>query len=306
MKKAIFQRALFFSWYCSVRDCDFCFMSLQKKAKQNKALRNESSILAEALISRSFGWKVEFLSGGYSSYPLSRIIDLAKNVGCITGEKPWLNVGTLPKIALIKLKPYITGVAGTLETPNMNIRAKAVPSKPLKAIEKMYESATELGLKKATTIIIGLGETIKDFTYLKEFTEKHKLDKITFYALNPHNGTPYNASPTLDYYIEWIKLAKINFPNTEIVAGVWSDKLEYLPELLKYADYYTKLPALRMLYSKKGIELENSLVQNNYEVSSRFTEMIEEPRLDLVPKQLRDEVKKKLNIYFKRRRTFKK
>jgi biotin synthase-like enzyme len=44
--------------------------------------------------------------------------------------------------------------------------------KPLEPIEEMLDYATELKLKKAMTIILGMGETFKDYALLKDFVKK--------------------------------------------------------------------------------------------------------------------------------------
>ena len=51
------------------------------------------------------------------------------------------------------------------------------------------------------TIILGLGETLKDIPLLLEFIKKHNMDKITFYALNPTKGTIYTKGPETDYFL---------------------------------------------------------------------------------------------------------
>ena len=95
MKSTWFERAIFFSWYCSKGDCKFCYMSTQKVNKL--ARRRKESILAEAIICKNLGWKVEFLSGGYESYSTDELVDLVKQIYLITGQKQWLNIGVLNK-----------------------------------------------------------------------------------------------------------------------------------------------------------------------------------------------------------------
>src|SRR3989344_3001114 len=98
-KKTWFERAIFLSWYCSKADCSFCYMSLQGKLIKDpmKARRSREAILAEALISKLCGWKIEFLSQGYESYPIEELVELTRQIYRITGQKQWLNVGTLSR-----------------------------------------------------------------------------------------------------------------------------------------------------------------------------------------------------------------
>ena len=52
MKKTFFERAIFFSWYCSKGDCKFCYMSTQKDKITDPKLakRRKESIIAETII----------------------------------------------------------------------------------------------------------------------------------------------------------------------------------------------------------------------------------------------------------------
>ena len=58
---------------------------------------------------------------------------------------------------------------GLVECITPNLRDKICPSKPLKEIEDMFNICDKLKLKKTMTLIIGLGEKITDFKYLKDF-----------------------------------------------------------------------------------------------------------------------------------------
>jgi len=230
---ARFERALFLSWYCSKGDCKFCYMSTQQIRDPKKSRRSFDSIFAEAHISKACGWDVEFLSGGYESFSVEELVFIAQGVCEITGKKQWLNLGTMSKMELELFLPYVQGYVGTLECVNPALREEICPSKPLSMIEETYGFCDKLGLSKAVTVIIGLGETFEDFSFLKEFIEKHNISKITFYSLNPQKGTPYTESPSIEYYEEWIAKTRIAFPLLHIVAGAWVDKIEYFSRLLK-------------------------------------------------------------------------
>ena len=82
MKKIHFERAIFISWYCSIGDCAYCYMSTQKKriSDPKKAKRTTASILAEAYLCKKLGWKIGFLSAGYGSYTPESILDLCKKI----------------------------------------------------------------------------------------------------------------------------------------------------------------------------------------------------------------------------------
>lgn len=254
-----FERAIFLSWYCSKGDCKFCYMSLQKPRIKNPGMarRRIEGIIEEAKTCKRQGWKVEFLSGGYESYTVEELVGIAKKVYEATGQKQWLNIGTLTKKEMEKFKPYTEGVVGAVESANEKIRREACPSKPIKEIEKMLIEAGKLGLKKGITIIIGLGESEKDIGKLHSFIKKHKIDRVTFYRLNPHKGTMYKKGPESDYYAMWIAKTRIEFPKIEIIAGSWVDKLDEIDLLLRAgANAITKFPAIKLFGTKYAKKIE--------------------------------------------------
>ena len=203
-KKIHFERAIFISWYCSLGDCTYCYMSTQKSliSDPNKAKRSTASILAEAYLCKKLGWKVGNLAAGYGSYTHESILELVKSVYSITArttsgtnsvgsEKLWLNVGVLPEKTIEALKPYLEGIYVAVETTNEEVHKKTAPNKPIAPIERMYKICDKHNLKKAMTFIVGMGETIDDFDPLKNFIIKNNLDKVVFYALNPIKGTMF-------------------------------------------------------------------------------------------------------------------
>ncbi len=261
-QETCFERALFLSWYCSRGDCKFCYMSTQKDRIKDpkKAKRSKESILAEAIICKNLGWEIEFISGGYESFDFEEIIQLIKEINNITGQKQWINMGVLPEEKLIQLKPHIGGFCGAVECVNKEVHDKVCPSKSIEEIENTFKICTKHGIKKAMTIVIGIGETINDFPKLESFIKKHNIERITFYSLNPHKGTVFKESPTIDYYKEWIKLTRDSFPNLHIIAGAWHDKAEYFSELLKAgATNITKFPVIKYFNSKAAKEVEHQV-----------------------------------------------
>lgn len=294
-----FERAIFFSWYCSRGDCKFCYMSTQKdKIKDpKKARRSKESILAEAILCKLLDWKVEFISGGYESFDFNELVDLIKTIKDITGYKQWINMGVLPEERLKKLVPYIEGFCGSVECVNKKIHDFVCPSKPVDEIERMYKLCDKYNLKKAMNIIIGLGETIDDFPKLEEFINKHGISKITFYSLNPQKGTIFTKSPELDYYKEWIKKTRESFPDLHIIAGAWIDKPDYFPELIKAgATNITKLPITKVF----GSSTIKKIVDSIPNFKSNFLSI---PKIDFdkevekIDPKLREKVKTKLSQY---------
>jgi biotin synthase-like enzyme len=251
-------------------------MSTQKNKIKNPKLakRTKESILAEVYLCKMLNWKIEFLSGGYESYDFPELVDLIKQIKGAYKDKLWLNIGTLNKEELIKLKPYIKGVSGAIECINPELRKSICPSKPLKDIEEMFNQCNDLNLKKSITIILGLGETIKDFQHLKDFITKHNIDQITFYRLKPQKNTAFeNAKPIKSkYYERWIKLTRNTFPNLKIIVGSWLTHLDEISDLLNAgADGITKFPGIKKFNSKYAKIIENQVKLANMNFKSNLT-----------------------------------
>jgi biotin synthase-like enzyme len=307
-KKIFFERAIFISWYCSLGNCAYCYMSTQKNriSDPKKAVRTLSSTLAEAYLCKKLGWKIGFLSAGYGSYTPESIIDLCKKVYEIYGEKLWLNIGVLDEKTIQALKPYLIGICGAVETLNEDIRKKVVPSKPLKPIESMFKICDKYNLKKSMTIIIGLGETIGDFQSLKEFIIENKIDKIIFYALNPIKGTVFEKSkgPDIDYFIEWIRKTRDEFPDIDIVAGHWVNRVNYIHSMLDAgANSITKFPAIKLFNTKFAKTIEAEAKKAGYEFQGTFTKMpklnVQEINNLIFDSKLKEEVIEKVREYLK-------
>lgn len=306
IKKIHFERAIFISWYCSLGDCTYCYMSTQKSliSDPNKAKRSTASILAEAYICKNLGWKVGNLAAGYGSYTLESILELVRGVYSITNEKLWLNIGVLPEKSIVALKPYLEGIYGAVETTNETVHKLVAPNKPIAPIENMYRICDRYGLKKAMTFIIGMGETIRDFNSLKNFIAKNNVDKIVFYALNPLKGTMFESSkgPDIDYYVEWIRKTRENFPNIDIVAGPWVNCVDNLHLMLNAgANAITKFPAIKLFNTEYAKNIEEEINKAGFELQGSFTKI---PSINInevdnlkFDSELKNNIKIKLNQY---------
>src|SRR3989344_3007583 len=263
MKPVYFERAIFLGWYCSKRDCSFCYMSTIKhreKIVQKFARRTTESILAEVILCRILGWNLGFISGGHNLYKTEDFKELLNKINIVSGKRLWVNIGALTKEELIEFKPYIKGVVGSIETINSKIHSIACPSKPIEPFEKMFDEARKLKIKSAMTIILGLGETINDFELLKEFIKKNHIMKIHFYGLNPQKNTVFENArpPTAEYQAEWIKKTRKEFPNMDIQCGIWLDRAEYISTLLNSgADSISKFPAIKKFGSREAKIIED-------------------------------------------------
>jgi len=300
MKTTWFERAIFLSWYCSKADCKFCYMSTQKRLIKDpkKARRTKESILAEAFLCKKFGWKIEFLSGGYESYTKEELLSLIKDIKKIYGKKLWLNMGTLNEKELKLFKPYIEGICGAVECINQKLRKKLCPSKSLKEIESMFRLCDKLKLKKAITIIIGVGETINDFDSLKQFIKKHQINKITFYRLKLQKNTIFENKkpPETDYYVNWVKKTRKTFPKIHITVGSWLTHLDEIHLLLNAgADSITKFPSIRLFNSKYAKKIEQEAKKANRKFIGTLTK---KPKINV--DKLKTDIKIKLDNYLRK------
>ena len=273
-------RCIFLSWYCALGNCDFCFRSTQKHKIQHPATarRTKESIYTEAFIAKKLNWKLEFITGGYGIYEFEDLIEISKTCSEIFEKKIWLNLGVLGRSQLEAFKPFIEGVVASVETLEPNLHNKVAPGKPLEPFAKMLKSAKELGLKRSMTIVLGLGEAVSDYKYVKEWIEKYELDRITYYALRPVKDTPYLHGPDPEIVAEWIALTRIDFPKIEIIVGSAETRLPEISVLLAAgANAITKIPATK-IFGTTGAE------QIHAEIKSANRKFISELRR--LPKDL--------------------
>ena len=275
-----FERSIFFSWYCSIRDCKFCYMSTQPKDKTRMARRTFESLYVEAFLCRTLGWQFGFLSGGTGVYTPVEIKGLIKNVSLIVGHKIWVNIGVVPPKLMEELAPFIEGVTGSVETVDRKLHDYVCPSKPLPPIEKMYDYSTGLGLRNAMTFIIGLGEKPSIIAELEGFIRKHHIVKIHLYGLNPQEGTVYQGKEPPSKYLQawYIARIRVAFPEMDIEAGVWEDRMQYIPLLLRAgATSLSKFAATRLFGKKESFAFEDAVRSGGREFLGTLTKM---PLLD--------------------------
>ena len=296
-----FGKCIFLSWYCEKGNCKFCYRSINKSDK--KAKRSLGSILTEAFLCKKFDWRIEFLTGGYGAYDFDELLDIVKKVKEVYGKKIWLNLGVLDEKEIEKFKPYIKGIVASIETVDEKLHKEICPKKPIKPYEEMLENLKDL--KKSITIIIGLGEKEEDKEKLFEFIEKHKLDRITFYALKPIQGTGFEEGPESKYYASWIKDTREKFPKLEIIAGVTPRRVDDVCLLLKSgANAITKFPITKEFNSKKSLKFEDEVKKSKRKLLSKLNGQV---KIDLSEidkfsfnEELKDEMKSRLQYYLKR------
>ncbi|WP_067258729.1 radical SAM protein [Methanobrevibacter cuticularis] len=270
------ERALFLSWWCDKGDCSFCYMSTQKNKIKDpkKAKRKVNAILAESELCKRLGWNIEFLSGGYDSFDTDEIKAIATKIFKITGSPVWLNIGITND--LDKYGEEIVGVTGAVEIANPLLHEKICPSKSLSDIGEMLDKAGDLGFKKAITIILGLGESPEDLTYLIQYIKEHKINRVIFYSLNPHKGTIFENSsqPSSIYYAGIVATIRLTFPKIEIICGTWTDNLANIGLLvMSGANGITKFPLFKMFGTRYGKRVEEEIYWTGRKLKGTFTDI---------------------------------
>lgn len=304
----VFERAIFFGWYCAINDCKFCYMSTQPKESSGKlALRSMASVLAEVIITKELGWQFGFFSGGINAKNPNQFVELLHHVTKITKQKVWINIGPITRPNLKIYAPYVHGVVGSIETINPAVHDFVCPSKPIGPYLKMFTAADDLGLKKAMTMILGIGETINDFPLLEQFIREHGIDKLHLYSLIPHDGTYFEGAkpPTVEYQAAWIAKTRLAFPLLDIQAGIWDDKTKDL-HLLLYAgaNSISKFPALKKFGSQQAHEFENEVRLAGRTMQGSLTKLAPlnwDARVDNLPfePELKEAIREKLHVYLK-------
>ncbi|MBA2852054.1 biotin synthase-like enzyme [Methanococcus maripaludis] len=270
------ERALFLGWYCNLDDpCKFCFMSTQKEKIKDplKARRKPESILAESILMKRIGWKLEFISGGYG-YKTEELNDTIEMVSYIQQAKQYLNVGIID-FENLNLN-NIEGVVGAVETVNPKLHEELCPGKPLSNTKEMLMKAKDMGLKTGITIILGMGETEKDIDLLLNLIEELNLDRITFYSLNPQDETVFQGktSVTTLEYMNWVSTVRLNFPKMKIITGTWVDKLTNIgPLVMAGSNVITKFPLFSIYGKKEGKTVENEIASTGRELYSTFSDL---------------------------------
>ena len=305
--KTWYGRCLFISWYCSLGDCTFCFRSTNHHKEMHPATSRRSigSILLEALFSRIFKWRIEFVTGGYGIMPFADLLEIIRNVSLVYGEKVWLNVGVLPRQHIQECLPYVKGIYGSLETVTPGLHEQVCPSKPLAPYEYMF-THLEPGLKRSICIIVGLGDQVAGMSHLFDFVEKYKIDRVTLYALKPVRGTPYTQGPSTDEYLQWVARLRIRFPKLQIVAGTNLRRCEEIGYVMKAgANAVTKFPATKQFGTRKA-HLVNSLIleQKRTFISNiiALPDIDWHAEIDALPikEEYRAEMKEKIGPYLQR------
>lgn len=304
-----FERALFYSWDCSIKDCGFCYMSAHtKRSTTTTAQRSTASLLAEVILCKKLGWDIGFLSGGINSLTHTQLKDLLHKIHQTYGQKIWLNAGPISAEKLKEYQPYIKGVVGSIETINPELHKKVCPSKPIEPYVKMFEDAHSLGLQNAMSFIVGMGETLQDFELLKTFITTYNITKIHLYGLIPHKGTMFEHAqpPTPEYQATWITNIRCTFPKINIQCGIWEDRVNSVGMLLKAgANTISKFPATKKFGTPEAHKIEQQACNVGRQFNGTLTKMPEiniDEEIAPLPFEdgLKQQIKQKLQQYIVR------
>ncbi len=239
-----FARAIFGSWFCSIKDCKFCFLSTQKNAKAFYSKRRIESIIAEAIIIKELNADLENFTGGVLGNDYSELIKITKLLYFIFKEPIWINLNIIPLKVWDEIKQYVKGLVVSTETFNERLHKFVAPSKPLNVAEKVYDFLDSEKKEKGATLIIGLGETWKDIKKTNEFLNTWEINQLNLYGLKPIKGTIYENKviPPLPYFLFWLSSLRIENPRMIISA---SKSFRYINEYFSFfktgANYYSKL-----------------------------------------------------------------
>ncbi len=303
-------RCIFLSWYCDVGTCKFCYRSTQKSRIQHAkhARRSRESILIEALLARIYGWRMEFLTGGYRIFTDDELLEIIQQVAHVYGGKIWLNLGALKKESIDKFAPFIEGICASIETVEEKLHDYICPDKKIEPYIEMFEYLNEKypQIKRSMTMVIGLGEKKDDFELLKDFISTYKMDRITFYALKPVKGTPYTEGPTTEDYLWWIAKTRIAFPEIEIIGGTTFRRYKEVPLIIQAgANAFTKYPLTKKFgtdetkYITDSIKnIESNLTSNVHDfIDINYKEEVDKLDLD---EDLKEKMKSRLKDYLGR------
>jgi biotin synthase-like enzyme len=125
--------------------------------------------------------------------------------------------------------------------------------------------------------------------------------------LNPQKGTVFEKAqpPSIEYQSEWIRKTRQSFPDIDIQAGIWLDRVDYVSELfLAGANSISKFPALKAFGSRQAKEVEHQAKLAGREFKGTLTKMPDISWDDEVEKQgfeknLSEQIKKKIKEYLK-------
>jgi len=299
--KTWFERSVFINWTCAIADCKYCFLSTKPKynsLKGTTAIRSVESILAEILISTALGWKIGYITGGLRVESADYLIELLDKISLIAGEKVMMNFGPYSRQLVEKFSPHVSGMGSAVESFDENLHNFICPSKPLKSLLDFLSYLQEFNKNKLITIILGMGEKIKDVDLVIENIRKFEIEKIQLCFLKPQKNTIFSEVPSPDpnYMAYWISRIRIACPAVVIKVALVRSRINDVSLYLQAgANCFSRF----MVFSDFGTSYAEQLEEGCRKASRKLVgEFYKLPDIDvggLVDKlPFNDELKKKI------------
>jgi biotin synthase-like enzyme len=209
--------------------CRYCNWRAYRGVMKNYG---NAKISKKEAISRSLRIKqsgvdyIHILSGWMGTvlpiYFFDYIADMKKN----TGLKIIADFAAVNRQDLITLKEIgVDCVSCSLETTNIGIFRALKPGDSYEARLKTLQDAKELGLKTATNLIIGLGESIDDIDTSIRLAEELSLSllSMTSFVPTPFTETETWGRPKPYFVATVVAAARICMPELDIAASFGCD-----------------------------------------------------------------------------------
>jgi len=302
-----FERSVFINWSCALADCTYCYLSTQPKAK-TYAKRSNASILAEILICKELGWRVDYITGGIGVHSLLEQKELFSLIKKVYGEAVCVNLGPMSEKHFEMLSGNIAGVGVAIESFIPSIQEKICPSKPHPPFIKTLKISNSLGLRNVITIILGLGERKEDYPILEKFIRDNSIQKIQFCFLKPQKGTIHENQlpPSSSYAAWWIAKTRCTFPSIKLKIAITEDRIPDLPLLCKAGiNTFSRFPVIKKFGRPIAFTLEKAISASGRLFTSTFTTM---PSIDWdgkvdgleIEDSLKEQIRVKLHEYLKK------
>ena len=153
-------------------------------------------------------------------------------------QAEWDGLGTQYELLITQL----SGIKADINRYNA-ISETIIQNKEINELLEECSKEINTNMTKLSQLIFALDKMIElqkqvQQTLREKFVKENKIDRITFYALNPHPATCFDKPPSKEYYAQWISKTREAFPDLDIVAGAWTDKIEYYKDIMKYIALY--------------------------------------------------------------------
>ncbi len=302
-----FERSIFTNWTCGIADCRYCYLSTKPKLDKT-AVRQKSSILAEALICRIMGWKVGYITGGLRVEKTEYMVELLKNLYTVLGYKPRMNYGPYSQTELESFAPHVSGLGCAIESFDETLHKFICPSKPLPSLLRFLRDCQKNQISNFITIILGIGEKKDDvYEVIQKITE-YGIDTVQLCFLKPQKHTVFDSlsPPNIEYMAWWCAKLRIAHPTLHIKIALVKDRISDFSLLLQVgANSFSRYFVFSDFASPLATQLEDACKNANRTLIGNFTQV---PSLNIrneieklnLPFHLQEEIIPKAIRYFQR------